>query len=502
MRWNRVLTALVAVSLAARLAVAQGKCEFDESKPRALPLAGLSLSKASMSKDPAERAKNFREVIRVLSDPKISAENPEGRSWYMGQAIASWMGDPGMPPSFITTRGVIGLPDTPEAKVDLVVLLDSLFTVVERANQACVAMTSPWRAQRPWFSLVQASFAQLSGGNADSAITLAQRSRILNRSSAYGPYVIGSASANKKDAATARTMLTEAVRLAGADTSYNDIRLRSLLMIARMSAEKSEQSTGAEKEAATRQAVVDLKEFLAVGSNDSDAVPARGMLADMLITLKDTAGVLAVYSDLLVNPAKYGDYEKVAAGVTFTRLNKNAEATRMFELALEQNPWQRDALNNTAASYFALQRFKEMVPVAQKLTTVDPNNPDNWLWFAYAYQGIGKVYTAKDAASVKLRKAFTDSVVKYSERSEKMTVRVTFSNFFRGQNETTLTGQVENRGTAAKSVVFAVEFIDKDGNVLGTGEARLEGLAPKKSQDFKVTLTRGGITAFKYKPIE
>ncbi len=502
MRWNRSLAALVAAVCLAQTAGAQAKCELDESKPRQLPLAGLSLSKGSMSKDPAERARNFRDVIRILSDAKIGPENPEGRAWYMGQTLASWMGDPGMPATYITTRGAVGFTDNPDAKLDLVVLVDSLFSVVEKAQPGCMSQTAAWRAQRPWFSLVQASFAQLSAGNQDSAAKLAERSRIMNRQSAYGPYVLGSVAANKKDVATTRAMLTEAARLAGSDTNYTDIKHRSLLTIARTSSEIAERATGADRESAQKQAVNDLRAFLNEAGTEQDAVPVRSMLAEMLIGLKDTLGVVGVYGDLLANPAKYGDYEKVSAGVTMTRLNKTAEATRMFELALEQNPYQRDALNNAAASYYAANKFKEMLPIAAKLTTVDPNNGDNWLWYAYAYQGIGKAYTGKDAASVKLRRAYTDSVVKYQTKGDALPMRVTFTNFFRGQTETTLTGSVENRDKGAKSVVMAVEFLDKDGAVVGTADAKLDGITPKGTKEFKVIFPKGGVSAFRYKPIE
>ena len=502
MRWNRSVTALSAVMLTAQVARAQAKCEFDESKPRSLPIAGLSLSKAMMSKEPTERARNFKEVVRTLSDTKNGGENPDGRAWYMGQAVSSWMGDPGMPSTYITTRGAIGLADNPDNKLDLVLFVDSLFSQIEKSQPGCVAQTAPFRAQRPWFSLVQGASAQYTAGNYDSAATLASRSLTLNKASVYGPYFLGQVAVKKKDASTARTMLTEAVRVAGTDTTYTDIKRRSLLAIAQMTTETAEKLSGSEKEAAQKQAVTDLRSYLSEAGSDGEAVPARELLAEMLVGLKDTLGVVGLYGDLLANPGKYGDYEKVRAGVTMTRLNKTAEATRLFELALEQNPNHRDALNNLAATYYGANKYKEMLPVAARLTTVDPNNSDNWLWYAYAYQGIGKVYTGKDAASVKLRRAYTDSVVKYQTKGDMLVMKLTVNQFTRGVNETTLAGSVENRDKGAKTALVSVEFLDKDGNVMGSGEATLEGIAPKGSKDFKVVLPKGGVSAFRYKPIE
>ncbi len=93
-------------------------------------------------------------------------------------------------------------------------------------------------------------------------------------------------------------------------------------------------------------------------------------------------------------------------------------------------------------------------------------------------------------------------MVKYQTKSDQMPVKVTFNNFFRGNDQTSLSGSVENKGKAAKSVTFSVEFLDKDGGVVGTGEAKMDAVAPGKSQDFKVTLPKGGVLSFRYKPIE
>ena len=497
-RWHAVAAAMLLGATAGAQQPSDKKCEFEESRPRQIPIAGLSLSRASMSRDPAERAKGFKEVVRLLSDLK---ENPEARGWYMAQAIASWMGDPGIPPTFVVTRGAAGFADDPAKPLDLLVLVDSLLTSIETWNPACTSQTSPWRAQRPWFNLVQKAFTKLGNNDLDSATFYAQRSRVINRTSAYGPYVLGQVAMSRKDLAGARSLLTEAARLAGTDTVYVEIRRQALLGIARVSAEDAERATGDEKVAKTKLAVADLRTFLGEAPYDRDAAPARAMLAELLVAAKDTAAVIGVYADVLGNPAKYGDYEKVQAGVTFTRINRSAEATRMFELAVEQNPNQRDALNNLAATYYGLNKFDKVLPVADRLTRIDPNNPDNWLWFVYGYQGIAKGFTGKDAASVKQRKAYTDSVLKYNDLYTKMPVKVTFTNFNRGANEALLVGQLENLGAAERSYVMTIEFLDKDGNVVTTADAKVDAVKAKGSKDFRVSVPKGGIVAFRYKPI-
>ena len=527
LRWSRAAAAglLFIASVARAQAPAATKCDIDEGKPRQIPLAGLSLSKASMSKDPVERTKNFKDVVKFLTETK---ENPDARAWYLGQAISVWMSEPSIPQTYIVTRGALGFTDNPTAPVDMLVLADSLFTALETSLPGCAAQTATWRSQRPWFNSVQMSFAALNADKLDSAAFFARRSRIINRTSAYGPYVLGQVAIRRREAGkgrqapaetlhaladTARELLHEAVRAAGPDTVYADIRKRSLLDVARISADEAENASAADKKGRTAIAVRDLRAFLADASTDPDAVPVRAMLADMLVAAADTAGVISVYGDLIGNPTRYSDYEMVQAGVTFTRINRSTEATRMFELALEKNPIQRDALNNLAASYFGAGQFQKMLPLAERLTKIDPNNPDNWLWYAYAWQGLSKPITGKDPASVKQRRAMTDSVVKYSERSDKMPVRLTFTRFVRGQAETTIEGTLENRGAAEKSYTLTFEFLDLSGNpvevqIPGTAgkvksvDVKVDGVKAKGTKDFKVTVSTGGVTGFRYKPLD
>jgi tetratricopeptide (TPR) repeat protein len=526
-RWSRAAaaTCLFIAGAAGAQAPAAAKCDINEGKPQQIPLAGLSLSKASMSKDPAERAKNFKDVVKFLTATK---ENPDARAWYLGQAFSVWMTEPGIPQTFVVTRGALGFTDNPASPVDMLVLTDSLFTALETSQPGCAGQTASWRSQRPWFTSVQLAFAALNADKLDSAAYFAHRSRIINRTSAYGPYVLGQVALRRREAGkarqaspdaqhaladTARELLHDAVRSAGTDTVYSDIRRRSLLDVARISSEEAETAAPTDRKARAAAAVRDLRAFLSEAPTDPDAVPVRAMLADMLLTTADTAGVVSVYADLIGNPAKYSDYEMVQAGVTFTRINRTSEATRMFELALEKNPVQRDALNNLAATYFGAGQFQKMLPLAERLTRLDPNNPDNWLWFGYAYQGMMKPVTGKDPASVKQRKALSDSVVKYSEKSDKMPVRVTFNRFVRGQTETSLEGTIENRGAAEKSYVVTFEFLDVAGNpvevqVPGTAakvktvDVKVDGVKSKGTKDFKLTVGAGGITGFRYKPLD
>lgn len=506
-------------------APATGKCDLEEGKPRQIPLAGLSLSKGSMSKDPAERTKNFKDVVKFLTETK---ENPDARAWYLGQTLSVWMSEPGIPQTYVVTRGALGFPDSPASPVDMLVLTDSLFTALETAQPACSGQTATWRSQKPWFRSVQMAFAALNADQLDSAVYYARRSRVINRTSAYGAYILGEVALRRRDASkvrqapndalhaladTARELLHEAARASAADTVYADVRRKSLIDIARLSADEAESGAPADKKRLTAIAVRDLRAFLADSPMDADAVVARAMLAEMLTAAGDTAGVSGVYADLISTPAKYGDYEMVQAGVAFTRINRMSEATRMFELAVEKNPVQRDAINNLAATYYGAGQFQKVLPLAERLTKLDPNNPDNWSLYTAAWIGLGKAITGKDPASTKQRKALNDSAVKYNERSERMTVRVAFTRFVRAQTETTVEGTIENRGATDKSYTLTFEFLGGTGEpvdvqVPGTAgkvksvDVVIDGVKAKATKAFKLTVNTGGITGYRYKPLD
>lgn len=487
---------LAAQQPAAAPAGAQGAaCDIDETKPREMGLAGFALARAGQAAKPEDKAKHLREVVKNVAESGDRTQNPTGRAFYLGQAIIYYLSE--VNPAEQVKRGDLGFGTDKERVVDALALADSLFTAVEERHPGCVARTQEWRAQKPWFTMVQATFRHLGAGNQDSAQALARRSLVINRRSAYAPYALAAIASQRQQRDTALRYYADAIRLAKGDTTMQEIHSRSLLDAGRLEGEAAELASGAARQEAARRAVGHLTEFLAVAGTTPEASGARSMLADMLLSAGDTAKVVSVYEGLFSAPEKYGDYEFTQAGVTMTRLNKLPEAQKYFEEAVKLNPWQRDALNNLAATYQSQNAFTKMIPVIDRLVKVDPSNPDNWLWYAYAYQGLAR----SEKAPAKKRQ-YTDSLVKYNKLSEDMPVKVQFTGFFRGEADTKLVGTIENRTAAPKSYTLKVEFIDKAGNVVQTGTANVGPVAAKKSAEFTVTAPKAeGIAAFRYAPV-
>jgi hypothetical protein len=163
---------------------------------------------------------------------------------------------------------------------------------------------------------------------------------------------------------------------------------------------------------------------------------------------------------------------------------------------LAQNPYSRDAVNNLAATYIQNNEFSKAFPLIDKLMAMDPNNPDNPLLYAFAYQGLYK--GTKDK---KLQKIYTDSLVYFNNKSENAPVKVSVTEFTRRADGTIVAGRIENRGTTAKTYNLSIDLVDKSGNVVGTETTSVGPVAPKSSGTFRITSTKGGVFGYRYKPV-
>jgi tetratricopeptide (TPR) repeat protein len=199
---------------------------------------------------------------------------------------------------------------------------------------------------------------------------------------------------------------------------------------------------------------------------------------------------------MLANPSKFGELALVHAGVVATRGGRQADATKLFDAALAQNPYSRDAINDLAATYIQNGEFPKAFPLIDKLVTMDPSNPDNPLLYAFAYQGMYK--GTKDK---KLQKIYTDSLVYWNNKSENMPVKLAVTEFTRRPTETMIGGTIENRGTTAKTYTVNIDILDKSGNVIDTQTTSVGPVAPKATQKFKITSAKGGAYGYRYKSL-
>jgi len=489
-----VKTVAALVLAGAAPAVAQNAaatCDPTANTKGDIAKAQFSMARAISATDKGNPTNDLQQVLKLVDN---GTDNPTARAYLRGEAYVLYLMQPNAQP--VVTRSALGLTTNPTGTIDLYAATDSAFTTVEKALPECAQVVTQWRQQKPWLNTLNAAINALNNNQLDSAEILAKRSLQLDRHAPYAYSVLGSVAEQRKDWNAANEYWKQTIAAAGTDTTYADVRTKTLYEMASAASTRAESATGAAKRTAAREAIKPWQDYLSVATNDLLLADAVDQLSQAYIAAGDSASVPTVYAQMLASPSKYGELALVHAGVVATRAGHQADAEKLFEAALAQNPYSRDALNNIAATYIQNNQFTKAFPMIDRLMALDPSNPDNPLLYAFAYQGLYK--GTKDK---KLQKIYTDSLVYFNNKSENATVKVGVNEFTRRATETILGGTVENRGTTAKTYTLNVDFLDKSGNVVSTETASVGPVAPKSSQRFKITTAKGGVYGYRYKPV-
>jgi len=469
-------------------------CDIDESKPQAVARATFSMTRAQSAARTGAATKDLRDVIAGLDAPAAKKENPVARAYLLGQAYILLLDQPGVSP--ITTRSTIGLTSDPTGLIDLFAAADSAWTIVEASSPACAAIGKQWRQQKPWLAVTNAAINAVNANKFDSAEIYAKRALVLDRNAPYAYSVLASVAKNKKDYKTAAEYWKKTLDAAGNDTTFSDVRERAMFDMAAASTARVDAASAADKKALAREAINAWAAVFSQSTDDIQQTFALQNLAKLYVTAGDSLSIGKIYAPVLANPARYGENTLMQAGVMASQFKHPDDAGRIFTVVLERNPYQRDALNNLAASHIFLNQFDKVFPLVTRLNDLDPSNPENLMLNAYAYAGLVKATKA-----AKLNKQYTDSLVVYTTKAEKLGVKVTFFEFSKGTEATQLSGTIENRTAAAKTYPFTVDFLDKTGKVLFTETVSVGPVPPKGSKEFTIKSAKGGVAAFRYKPV-
>ena len=199
--------------------------------------------------------------------------------------------------------------------------------------------------------------------------------------------------------------------------------------------------------------------MLAHSTDDMQNTAAVLSLAKMYIAAGDSVSIPKLYAPMIAEPARYrGEHADAGRCGCVTVQAPRGRRDVCSAAVLARNPYQRDALNNLAASYIFMTQYDKVFPIVTRLTDLDPSNPENWMLSAYGYAGL-----LKSTKAGKLNKQYTDSLVYYSGKADKMPVKVSFTEFSGTSDATTLAGTIENKGTVAKTYPLSVDFLDRTG---------------------------------------
>jgi hypothetical protein len=491
---NRIAAALTFGVVVATPLVAQNAattCDPTANTRGDIAKAQFSMTRALAAADKGNPTKDLQDVLRLIDNGN---DNPTARSYLRGEAYVLFLMQPNTPA--VVQRSTLGLTTNPTGTIDLFAAADSSFSVVEKAAPECAAVVSQWRQQKPWLNTLNAAINALNANQLDSSELFAKRSLLLDRRAPYAYSVLGSIARNRKNWAAANDYWKQALAAAGTDTSYADVRAKTMYEIASSASDRAEAANGAARKAAAREAIKPWQDYIALANNDLLLADAIDNASNMYVEAGDSASVPTIYATMLANPSKYGEISLVHAGVVATRNGRAADAATLFNAALAQNPYSRDALNNLAAAYIQNKDFTKAFPLIDKLVVMDPSNPDNPLLYAFAYQGMYR--GTKDK---KLQKIYTDSLIYWNNKSENAPVKLAVNEFTRRPTETTVGGTIENRGTTAKTYSVNIDLLDKNGTVVDTQTATVGPVAPKTTGTFRITSAKGGVYGYRYKPL-
>ena len=528
-----VLPALLVGGLSVSLGAQQPTCDVDEGTPAQVARAVLDIQLAQSTTKPEDVANKLRDAVKLLSEGDMK-KNPTGRAFVLGKTLVWWLNQPSMA-SGTTTRGALGFTSDQNAPYDLIANIDSLFTIVEKANPSCEAQTTAYRQQKTWVDMVNHAIELGNAGNYDSSVVIAKRSLQLSRTAPYAYMVLAQAAAKDNKAPEAIADYKQAIAMAK-DTSQADTKRQLLYTLGNYAAELAEDaSSPASKDSLVKEAKAAFDE-LAKDPGTKFADAARTGQARVATLAGDTTAIKASYSDQLANPSAFSYNSLMMAAVTAAKAEQTSDAIKLFEAARVVNPYHRDVLYNLARLYILDSAYAKALPVARELVKVDPSNSDNYQLMAIAYASLNKGYqakqkdaearakalgqranTAKRAAVQKAAidsagrmnaiikaygdssKSAVDSALKYN--TLELPAKVTFTEFTAGADKTTLGGTVMNMTDAAKTFTIKLEFIDKAGNVVSSQDVTVGPVDAHKSAPFSATGTGAGIVAFRYAPL-
>ena len=468
-------------------------CEIDQSKPQPIAMAMLSLTKAQTAMKGGDPTNDLKAVVTRLTAPNLKNDNPVGKAFMLASAYVFLLEQPGI--QAVMPRSAVGIATDPSATIDLFKAADSAITVVEQSSPACAQFMAPFRQQKAWLNVTNAAINALNANQLDSAEVFANRSLTLDRNSPYPYTVLASVAKSRKNDAAVIEYSKKVIETAGADSSYADVKDRAIFEVANTQLSSATKATGADKQRLAREAAASW----ALLTESKDYIQSQAAVANLqkaYMLAGDSAQLGKIYAPMIADPSKYSEGALLQAGVIASQFKRPDDAALLFEGVVARNPYSRDGLNNLAASYLQAGETTKAIPIIDKLVALDPSNPDNWMLYAFGY--VGKLKETKDP---KLTKAYNDSLVLYNTKSEKMPVKVTFTEFSRNSEGTTLAGNIENLGTTSKTYSIALELLNSQGQVIHSETASVGPVAAKGNGEFRIKTDKTGVAGYRYKPL-
>ena len=552
--WSAALVAALAVTRTARAQgtpnaadAAMAACDVNENTPSSVVRAALYLGDAVNSSGDSLKRAALMKAGKALTDPlDKNASNPNGKAWEMGRVAASWLALDNQP--VIVTRGYLGFLGGDSAqKVDLSVVLDSAFSIVETGLPKCVPIVKLWRMQNGFTQLMNLALNENNDAGSlpatdtamirmkyDSALTHAQEAARIAPFNPYPSLVFGQIDAVKGDVKGAMAAYQKGIEQTKLDTLFDPVRREIYETLGKYALDAAADTKNAD----------DKKSYLSVAKATFTALSkepgtsggkiASDGLTAVAIQMGDTASIKAAYLSTLNNPdatfleliqGGFAADEAAKAGLKEAAFDE----IKLFRKANQVDPFHRDGLYNLAIVLAASDSGVSARPLVDRLLQVDPAGVLNYQLAQGVYAFVQRDAVAKanhyaelanaankpaDAAKhtayADSSKIWDDSASYFAKvstdfifKKDSVYVGVEVTGWAPKDGGISMAGTMTNRSDAAKNVSMHVEFLDKAGNTVSTADLPAPiALDPKggqnASKDFNLSGTGAGIVAFKY----
>ena len=447
----------------------------------------------------------------VKATEAAAGEDSVVQALYLGQTLSLWMGQPTI--GYSATRRKLGFVKNPDATLDLVTSVDSLFSVVEKVKPGCAEFINQYRANQGYVNLIQAGFAALNAGKLDSAEYFATRATRLVHGSPHATALLGSIASRRNDTPKAIAYWTAAAATAAKDTALRELQLQALGSAALANLNAALSATGPAQVTTARAAAKQYSDILAVTGQKPDELRANRQNYQLAVRLAaDTAAVVASYMPMLANPSAYHYRELYEAAFNAARIGRTADVPKLFEATVTANPYMRDALYFLATSYTDAGQNEKVVPVINRLIVLDPSGKTN---FDVAMNAFLALQNSQKSRTSPAAKAYYDSATAWHDRGNRLGADVSLDQYATTDKTLTVTAVVTDRRDAVqpaakgakkvvapklppKAITINFEALDKDGKVVGTRSVTTEALAPGAKAKIAVTIDAPNAMGYRY----
>ena len=489
------------------------KCEISLDHPRLLT-AGLVFNGVfKANAKPEEKAKSLSTTVKNLTDEVTGFPAPAqpGRNFLLGQALLTWLDQPGT--GYVESRAKLGYTANPTGTVDIPAALDSAWTAIRAVKPECSDSLKLY-TNGLWGQIINKAVTFTNGQQLDSAEHYARQSMLFDSKSFYAYNIMSNIALVKDDTAGMIEWFTKTADVTATSSDTNAIKVRDnmLLNLGALYTNAAGEEPGPKKDTNTREAIATYRRYLGFYPND---LTTKLRIMRLAGTTMDSVSATAFVDTVLSNVGGVSDAQLADAGNELTKNKLYTPGLRLFEAALKKNPYNRDALYNSAVAYNNIERFDELRPYFQRLKEIDPANPGIYSLArniqasrklavqTRANRGVrpraGQTIMLNPAQQAQI-KVFNDSLVYYTTLIQNLNPSVDVRQFTPSADGATFGAIVQIPPTKpAASFEVTVEFLNAQGTPVASQAVRTKQIEAGGFEQISASAKGAGIVGFRYR---